>query len=205
MLIISNNCIGGFCYKFTHTIYNNPFMFTMTKFCDFVPLITTQLNYGNFKLEKTDYESIKDQAYDIIVDNKVRIHFSHYRLSDPYEIPIRIGINIYGKYIYKYVVEKYISRAKRLCQLHEPMTFALSWHPTCGTVSDLCSIAKLCESTHSKYVVITPPLNECNEIFDTIPRDNIITSPADVDGSWVENTAKQCYMNIIQKLTKGNL
>lgn len=180
-------------------------MFTMTKFCDFVPLITTQLNYGNFKLEKTDYESIKDQAYDIIVDNKVRIHFSHYRLSDPYEIPIRIGINIYGKYIYKYVVEKYISRAKRLCQLHEPMTFALSWHPTCGTVSDLCSIAKLCESTHSKYVVITPPLNECNEIFDTIPRDNIITSPADVDGSWVENTAKQCYMNIIQKLTKGNL
>lgn len=97
-----------------------------------------------------------------------------------------------------------MTRATRMCNLNEPMTFAFSWHPPCGSVSELCNIAKLCETRNLKYVIVTPNLPECQEIFDTFSCKNIIISEEEIGGTWVERTSKNNYQTIINRLYGEN-
>ena len=200
MLIVSNNCIGGFCYQKTNHQYNNPFIFSLTKFTDLIPLLTDTINFTNIKLEPTDYERVKGRAFDIVVDGKIRIIYTHYLYDANYNVPTRCGIDIKYSKNYEYVVQRYLSRCCRMVKAGEPLTFALSWHPPSGSVAELCQVATMCEKTNSRFVIVAPDIIECKPIFEKFPT-SVIVSHAAIDNDWVGNTATETYKEIISRLT----
>ena len=200
MLIVSNNCIGGFCYQKTHTQYNNPFIFSLTKFKDLIPLLTDTINFAHIKLEPTTYERVKDRAFDIVVDGKIRIIYTHYLFDAKYNIPTRCGIDIKYAKNYEYVVERYLTRCSRMVKAEEPLTFALSWYPPSGSVDDLCQMAAMCEKTNVRFVIVAPDIVECRPIFEKF-QHSVIVSHAVIDNDWVGNTANETYQEIISRLT----
>lgn len=204
MLIVSNNCIGGFCYQKTHTQYNNPFIFSMTRFKDLIPLLTDTINFANFKLEPTIYERVIGRAFDIIADGKVRISYAHYLYDETYAVPTRCGIDIKYARNYEYTLQRYLIRAARMVKTNEPITFALSWYPASGTVDELCQVASLCKKTNTRFVIVTPKIDACAKIFDMFPEETII-SHAVIDNDWVGNTVNETYKKIVSYLSGVDL
>lgn len=200
MNIISNNCCGGFCYKYTNTEYNNPFMFASTQYKHLMYLLLGQINFAKFAIEETIDPCGKGKCYDIIVDNKIRICYVHHIRDDAYSIPTISGINVYYRYIYKYLVDRYIARCKRMCALNEKPVFLLAPHPGCGSVDDLCNLAMLCQDTHTAFCIILPMNDTTHPIYKYVPSERIILSNATDKHDWVSQTMKLHYKECLNKL-----
>lgn len=200
MNIISNNCCGGFCYKYTNTEYNNPFMFASTRYDHLKYLLTSQIDFGKFTIEETIDPCRKGKCYDIIINNKIRICYVHHVRDDKYVTPTTKGINVYYKYIYRYVVEKYVARCKRMCQNKEPFRFLLCPHPGCGSDNDLCDLALLCQQTNTRYCVVMPSWCPEHPIYQIVPTDKIILSKVQNTGTWVKDTMDIHYEDCIRRL-----
>ena len=112
MNIISNNCFSANLYKdYLHTEYKNPFMWSIIDFDSICNLIN---NYD--KLNFNNYELIKDKKMNfyIVIDNKVKIWWFHYRFNDKINEIKQIGVDVYSNKIWEYICEKYESRLKRM-------------------------------------------------------------------------------------------
>lgn len=124
MNIISNNCLGGFIYKdFLQIKYENPFIFSRMNYEDFLYLLVNyeNINFENFELIK---ESDKLEKFRIIIDNKIKVQFNHYKFDKDCiistvkifndEKTMRTTTNVYYNKIWEYIVEKYEQRIKRM-------------------------------------------------------------------------------------------
>lgn len=194
MFIISNNCFGGMCYKLTNTVYNNPFMFTITKYTDLVNLLCNKINFANIKMVETELPVIKGRGFDIIVDNLIRIYFRHQIWDMQYDTPTKIGGNVHYKYIYEYIVEKYLERCKRMCSVKENMRLCISSDKDSGTITDMLELVDACKNFHIKYCVIIKDVDVDKCDID----DNYIISPSCRE--WVLTTANMKYRTILEKL-----
>lgn len=197
--IISNNCFGGFIYKHLRMQYNNPFIFSMVHYGDMVNLVTHSLNWGKIEVEHTRGQRHRNSAYDVVVDNQVRIHYEHYLEDGVHEPPIRKDCNVLGKDIHKYVVEKYFARAERMFDEAIQPYFVVSWHPSSGTLSDINNLVKTMNQYSKKYCVIMPPDIKTTELHDVDP-SNILISPCVRSDTWVKNSADLLHDDIISRI-----
>jgi hypothetical protein len=116
MNIISNNCVGGFITRdILHIEYKNPFIWTTTEASDMISLIANfmTINWAKFSLDMDDEHTMFG-----IIDNKVKMRFTHYKFNANAHSTVIGGPNkndIYSDKIWEYILEKYISRAKRMC------------------------------------------------------------------------------------------
>ena len=117
MNIISNNCLAGLIYHEIKQIYPNQFIFVGIDLDDFIYLIENynNINFSNvnfdleYRLSKT-YKSVV-----AIVDNKIKIHFSHYQEDKTKDKITKYddSYNVYYKNIIDYAKNKWFERLKR--------------------------------------------------------------------------------------------
>ncbi len=169
-------------------------MFTITSYNDIIRLLTSQINFAKFKLVETELSIIKGKGFDIVVDDKIRMCFRHSILDCQYNQPTRIGGDIHYKYIYKYIVEKYIARCQRMYSLSEDMRLCIASDAQCGTTREMINLIDTCENLHKKYCVIIRSSEAAK--FDI--NDHYIITPSCKE--WVMTTANQQYKTILHKL-----
>ena len=112
MILISHNCLSGHLYHFIGQKYSCPFIWTVIDFNSMKTLITDwdKINFDNFILEKDDKWNFR-----IIIDNKVKIQYVHYKFDQRFNTPVKLGPGdiCYNK-IWEYIVSKYEERVKRM-------------------------------------------------------------------------------------------
>jgi len=116
--IISHNCIGARIYQLKGMEYENPFMWSIIPPDDFWYLYN---NYNNINFKKIRLTKVKND-YVIVVDEKIKIYYVHYRYDEKCKTPtrrIKDGVDIYYNKIEDYILEKYNKRLKRM--LDEPI------------------------------------------------------------------------------------
>ena len=144
MNIISNCCLGAY---FTRDIlnepYSNPFVWSWLNTHDICYVVQNYSNifFSNFKLQIHNNEHIHNgSTFDIIVDESFTICYPHYELSINDAVTRRDDTNnmVYSNAIYEYVVEKYISRTKRLYigNNRTPIFLLCDNRNGCGTFSE---------------------------------------------------------------------
>lgn len=193
MNIIGNSCgataISKWCLK---EKYNNPFCWVLIDFENFYNLIKyyDTLNFNN-------YELIKDDKWNfyIVIDNKVKIWFPHYRFDkNCKEIKIK-EVDVYWCRIWEYIISKYEERLKRMKQLNEPPIFIISSnHPEQWyTKEQLLQIINL----NSEYKII---ISNGNLLDDIELPDNIIyhKSKLPVDKSNNIKVGLEIYNDILK-------
>lgn len=197
--IISNNCFGGFIYKQLHLQYNNPFIFSMVHYSDLANIFTRSLNWSNMQLEHTKGPHHRNSAYDIVVDNRIRIHYVHYLEDMVHNPPIIKDGNVLGKDIYKYVAHKYLERTTRMCKTNIQPYYVLSWHPSSGSLEDLNNLALSMTKYAQQFCVIMPP-----DIDRTALRNvsdaNIVLSPYASSPTWVKDSAAALHDDIVSRI-----
>lgn len=122
MNIISNNCVGGFLYNKMNEKYKNPFIW-MRITGESLKTLITQYDKIDFK----KYELQKDENWNmyIIIDGKVKIHYSHYKFDKVYDKPTKVNDCIKYNKIWEYVVEKYEKHISNMSE--EPYFVIDAW------------------------------------------------------------------------------
>ena len=124
-----NNLIGNCCISSWITSKNlkqefiNPFTWCIMNFESSYNLI----KYWD-SLDFRNYELIKDENWNfsIIIDNKVKVQYVHYKFSPKYNKPTKIGDDIFYNKIWEYIVEKYETRLNKMLELKIKPIFILA-------------------------------------------------------------------------------
>lgn len=116
--IISHNCIGARIYQLKGMEYENPFMWCIVPPEDFWYLYNNydSINFKNIRLTKVRND------YVVVVDEKIRIFYIHYRYDEKCKTPtqrIKDGVDVYYNKIEDYILEKYNKRLERM--LNKPI------------------------------------------------------------------------------------
>lgn len=107
---------------------SNPFSWCIMDFQSSYNLVKyfDMINFAKFKLLLNH-----DNSFSVIIDDKIKVDYVHYLLSDKYKTPTKTGDNdiSYDK-MYEYVVEKYLSRCQRMvkCKITPTFIFATANH-----------------------------------------------------------------------------
>jgi len=174
MNIISNCCIGGFLYKNEFKKeFENPFIWSAISFDSFIKLMDNYytINYNNIMMEVNKIHG----GYNLIIDNSVKVQYIHYRFNKNFKKPTVKGVNIYYCRIWKYIVEKYKQRLKRMLTNNEQPIWVMKdtfWDFT----SENCKL--LLEKHKDKHIILCTkdPELKCYEssnikiILDDDPR-----------------------------------
>lgn len=107
MNIISSNCFAGYLYRdLLHYRYENPFIWTCIHNDDFLFLLEhfDEINFRNYEILKQTNDLYK---FKIRIDNKFEVFYNHHIFSKEYNIPTKIGINVFYNKIWEYIKEKY--------------------------------------------------------------------------------------------------
>ena len=167
MNLIGNNCVAAAIYKINNIQYNSPFFWMNIHHNEFIYLIKhyDEINFNNFTCSLEDYyDFIKTTK--INIDNKLELHYLHYRLSDN-ELQKK-GINVFSKNIIEYTKEKYITRLNRKSK--EPPIFLYSFS---GIKEDFKNyddfLNEILSITDKKIIIIIHP----NKIKEHIVPNNI--------------------------------
>lgn len=179
MILLSNNCFGGFIYKnILEEQYNSPFVWCRIWEDDYFTLIKDfeNINFMNFEIHKTkENEKINDLMecnFNIIIDNKIKVFYNHYRFSSKDDKIRKDGIDIYYNKIWEYIVEKYKERTKRM--LTDKTKPIILLHCQLGHYYNIQNdIIKLCNNKKYKYILLT----NTNEI---IKNENNLILPGNV-------------------------
>lgn len=176
-------------------------MFSWCKYSDLINLVTRQVNFGNFKLEETIDPWRKGKCYDIMIDNCIRLLFIHHIRNDKYLEPTLTSlIDIQYKYIYKYVVDKYVARCKRMVLANEPFSFLISYHPPCGSIDEMSELINVLNEYRRNYVVVVPHGgDEFQNVVNNAGNRTVISSVTDKN-EWVLRTSEQYYTRFIEML-----
>ncbi len=129
MLVITNNCMGGYFYRDVMKIsYNHPFFWGTMK-CDILELIKNfdKIDFKNYKVEKDE----KDK-YSLIIDNLIKYKLIHHHLSPRDKVVRKNDHDVFYDKIEDYIKEKYESRLERMLDSKEKPTFAIHWFPSDG-------------------------------------------------------------------------
>lgn len=127
MNIISNSCLGSFLYKdVLKTVYQNPFCWNVIDDDSLIYLIQNydNINFNNFELVKDEQNN-----FYIIIDNKVKVWYIHYRYSTTDKIIRHEGEDVFYAKIWEYIVDCYQRRLERMITSNENPIFVLgtSW------------------------------------------------------------------------------
>lgn len=156
MNIISNLCLGAFTYKLMNQEFNNPFMWSVLVRDDLIHLIENydSINWFNVTIHSAselDYIITKNIYY-LTVDNKFNIVYLHYVFSPECTSITTKGVNVYYNKIWEYIIEKYVTRVKRMLSLNEPPCFYLM-HGKIFSNKDMHDVADACKMHNFKCIM----------------------------------------------------
>lgn len=122
-ILISNNCLAASVYKDCVGIPQpSPFCWNIIQQEDFIKLIENidTINFLNFKVV---FDTLCQEYY-VLIDNLVKIYYTHYKYNESAEEPYvgfveGLGDVIYSNDIIGFISEKYIKRVNRLLEIKE--------------------------------------------------------------------------------------
>lgn len=123
MNLISNRCLGAYIYRdILKEKYENPFIWTGMYKDDYKYLMEhfEDINFKNFKIKENPYNLPQKTFLGIVIDDKVRVNYSHIRQQAGALKPIIKGTYIFVDDREKYIREKYLERLKRMYE-HKPI------------------------------------------------------------------------------------
>jgi len=112
-ILIGNDCATGFIYRdVLKTPYYSPFIWSSLTYDLFLQVIEnyTTLNFKNIIVGND--KPLDD--FHILIDNKIKLRFSHCKFDKLCSVPKIIDINVYYNKIWEYIQEKYIKRTERM-------------------------------------------------------------------------------------------
>ena len=158
MNIIANCCAGGeFYLKVLKTEFKNPFIWSSIAPDDMKKLIQhyDTLNFNNIEIKK---DTTKLERFYILIDNKVKVHFPHYRFKAECEKPTTVKPNVFYNKIWELIAETWIRRLKKMTE--EPMflilTNRLNDEYTYSNCSDKDIRDRLNIDTKYKVIIMSP-------------------------------------------------
>lgn len=126
MNIISNNCCGGWFYRFHQQPFNNPFIWMVAPYDTIYNAMMHffDINWSNITINESKK---RRNTFIITVDRLLELHYVHYIFSPeypeltikPHKIYPEYDGDILSDHIWEYVVETYIKRTKRMIQSGE--------------------------------------------------------------------------------------
>lgn len=121
-IVISNDCISGYLYKFKNKNYPHPFIWARIYPNDFIYLIENyeSINYNNFIIKNSTIENLTD-TFTFIIDNKIKLTYSHHHQNNSCLEKINNGLDLYYCDMKKYIEELYLKRIKRFHNDYEPI------------------------------------------------------------------------------------
>lgn len=182
--------------------YKNPFIWHILLFNDMLNLIKqyNNIDFLNYELDKSELKPGRLNTFKLLVDNKITIHYPHYRFKADEPVPKIIHVDVYYNKIWEYVVEKYNTRVLRM---KEPPCFLIIDGHSSG-IGNWCEYTKeqdkeiLQLNTNHKIVLITKhkellSYNSENKlvIYDTSNRIN--------DPSYYAHLYRQIIKEFIDK------
>ena len=157
MNLIANNCLGAFIYEKNKMQFSNPFIWSLTKADSLIYVMKhyKDINWENIELDKF-INAGGEKCYSIIVDDNVRINYTHYIQGSKSDKERIVGRNVYDYRAYEYTFNKYTSRVKRMmCNNEKPVFLILE------CTKDLYDynfdkLKEICEcDTQYKRIIIT--------------------------------------------------
>lgn len=124
MNIIANSCVGGYIYKNElKTNYANPFIWALVDFDSMFHMIThfNTINFGAFDIKQDSKDT-----YSIIIDNAITVRYIHYKYDKTVHGVKTRDINVFSDKIWVYVVNKYVSRVRRMILDNENPVFVFA-------------------------------------------------------------------------------
>ena len=112
-ILIGNDCAAGFIYRdIFKTQYYSPFIWSSLSYDLFLQVIENydKLNFLNVTVGN---DKLLDDFY-VLIDNKIKLRFSHCKFDKTINTPKIKGINVYYNKIWEYIFETYIKRTKRM-------------------------------------------------------------------------------------------
>lgn len=129
MLVITNNCMGGYFYRDVMKVgYNHPFFWGTMK-CDILKLIAKwdSIDFKNYKVLKD-----KNMTFSLNIDNTINYKLIHYHYSKKDTIVRKNDHDVFYAKIEDYIKEKYTSRLNRMLKEKNKPIFAIHWYPGDG-------------------------------------------------------------------------
>ena len=133
-MIITNNCLGGYIYKYNKLQYDNPFIWTRLYIMSFANLINyyDKTNFEDFEillnddLIDTHKPYIREHQCSISLKNNIRILYNHIKYDACAITPIVKRFNeftgdIFCRYTYKCVFDTYVRRLQRFDKNEKPL------------------------------------------------------------------------------------
>lgn len=122
-ILISNNCFAASIYKDCVQVPQpSPFCWNIIQSEDFTRLIKNidTIDFLNFKVA---FDELCGEYY-VLIDNLVRVYYTHYKYDENAETPYIGFVDGYGDMIYsnriiEFISEKYVKRVKRLIETRE--------------------------------------------------------------------------------------
>lgn len=121
MNLVGNSCIASWITnRILKNEFSNPFTWCIMDFESSYNLV----KYWD-EIDFTKYELVKDDNWNfsIIIDNKVKIQYVHYKFSPKYSKPTKVGEDIFYNKIWEYITDKYNSRVNRMLKNKEDPIF----------------------------------------------------------------------------------
>lgn len=115
MNIIGNSCTSSYMVRdLFHEQFNNPFVWCSVSETDILYTINNYetINWLKFKTNLYSNDTFKIKCVEIIVDNRIKIKYPHYCLSNT-NTKIS-GINVFSKDILDWATNKYTTRTNRM-------------------------------------------------------------------------------------------
>ena len=150
MNIISNSCLGSFIYRdILKSPYQNPFCWNVIDDESLIYLIQNydNINFKNFELVKDEHNN-----FYIIIDNKVKAWYIHYRYSTTDKIIRHEGEDVFYTKIMEYINDCYQRRLERMIISNENPIFVLGTSWDFGKVH--YELVKKIANIKTKYKII---------------------------------------------------
>lgn len=139
MNVIGNNCIGAYFMNEWKEEYKNPFIWHILLFNDMLNLIKNydNINFLDYEIAKSELKPGYLNTFKLLVNNKITIHYPHYKFKADENVPKVIHVDVYYNKIWEYVVKKYEKRLLRMTE--KPCFLIIDGHGS--------GIGKWCEYT----------------------------------------------------------
>lgn len=134
MNIICNNCGGADIYNLKKAEFNNPFIWSVVFADDMIKLVSNynEINFNNYEpiiltetiAKENNYDRFNPTITGILIDNKIRIYYTHYLYSSQKK-PTKCGPDILYFKNYEYAYEKFEKRNLRMLNNKEEPVFLI--------------------------------------------------------------------------------
>jgi len=158
MNVICNDCVGGELYKLYNEKYQNPFIWTILPFKDFLNLYK---NYENINFNNVEYNETPNYMFpwymsSLIIDGKVNLYFPHHARYEEYNELVKLQVgntqNVYAwSHIDEYLIEHYKRRVLRM--VDEPV-FVYS-EENRNTEEQIKELLEEAKTSKKKLILIT--------------------------------------------------